>query len=263
MPENPDGYYITRPEQDRLLAKLVTLADWLAEALDAAATRQTVHPAGPRGRRAKRGATEDDSTLPFNEHVSQIAADLASTLNAWVTHTSTKRTFTHPGRLDVKGAARWLGTRRHVTALALTEDAPAAYDEILYAIGRALGAIDRPPLPNYVGACGKCDGDLWARRDDPTIRCRICGWTIARAENDDRIETALRDRLFTARELVDIVDARLGLTVKPKAIHELTRRRRPLEARGQTRRGETLYRCGDVLDALTPRPRRRTRRADR
>mgnify|MGYP007116558343 CR=1 FL=1 len=25
-----------------------------------------------------------------------------------------------------------------------------------------------------------------------------------------------------------VVDARLGLTVKPKAIHELTRRRRPL-----------------------------------
>ncbi|MGX9297735.1 hypothetical protein [Tsukamurella paurometabola] len=258
---NVDGFFITRAEQDKLLERLTVLSEWLADALDAAVTCQTVRPAGPRGRRAKRGATEDDSKLPYNEVASKVAEVLADTLNAWVTHTTTQRQFTHPGRLTVKAAAKWLGTRRHVTALALTEDAPAAYEEIFYASDRALRTVDRRPLPSYVGACEVCKADLWARRDDDEILCKACGLVVPRETHERRIDGELRDRLFTARELVAVVDARLGLTIKPKTVHDLAyRARRPIPVKGYDRQtGVPLYLCGDVIDALTPRLHHRTR----
>lgn len=261
MRANTDHLYVTHPEQDKLTARLTVVTDWLADALDETVTRQTSHAAEPLVSTGK----AKERPFPFHPAASDVAWDLANTLASWARAIAAARTFDDlPDRLTIKASATWLAESRHTGGLALMPDGAQGYDEILYAIDRAIAVVDRPRTPSYVGSCPDCAGDLWARPEDDPITCRTCSATIDRATNDQRVDRALRDRLFTAAELVDIVEARLGLTVRPKTIHELTRRRRPLEIRGKVpgrTRGtvEYLYRCGDVLDAFLPRQRRRTR----
>lgn len=262
MPGANDHMSLTTAEQDKLTSELDAVVDWIADALEAAVTQQSVQPSGPRGRRAKRGATEDDSTLPFNEPASDVTRDFAETLNVWVTHIADARKFVHPGRLDIVQAAKYLRTRRYVTGLSLTDEGAMGYEEILYAIERARRTVDRRSHPTYAGSCPKCKGDLWARRTDEEITCTKCDdVVITREDNDTRIAAEIVDRLFTVVELVPIAEARLGLTIKPKTIHNLARYR--IAAKGEDRHGQPLYRCGDVLDALAaqqekpkPKPRR-------
>lgn len=247
--DNVDDMHLTRAEQDKLANQLHELADWIAAELADTVTRQTSRTTGPRIRSSR------DEPLPFNETASQIAWDLDNTLRAWIDETATARHYQHPGRLDTAAAARWLA--EHIIALALTDRARIAYDELLHAISRARRAIDKPPRPDYVGRCDNCRADLWALPDDDTIVCRGCGDIASRAYIDARIDAELRQRLFTARELVNIVADRLGQTIKPKTVHNLARH--TISVRGHNRRGEHLYKCGDVLDALTRRPRNHAR----
>lgn len=249
MPGANDHMSLTTAEQAKLTRELDAVVEWIAAALEEAVTQQAVQPSGPRGRRAKRGATEDDSALPFNEIASDVATDLAGTLNAWITHITTARKLPHPGRLTIIQAAKYLRTRRYITGLSLTDDGPTGYDEILHAITRAVRIVDRRHLPTYVGACPICKTDLWARTGEDKLVCRQCDKVVlTREENDARVADALVDRLFTAAELVEVVEARLGQRITAKTIRNLARYR--ITDKGRDRNGHPLYRCGDVLDAL-------------
>ncbi|WP_040769160.1 hypothetical protein [Tsukamurella sp. 1534] len=255
-----DDMTLTNAERDKLRTELDALIEWIAYALDDTVTRQTVHPTGPKTRRAKRGSTEEDTPLPFHPPAAEIAWELANTLNAWITHITTARTLTHPGRLGIIPAAKYLRTNRYLNGLALTPEGPQGFDEICHAIHRAARAVDRPPMPSYAGPCPICKADLWARPDETKLVCRACDDVVTtRTDNDERIASELADRLFTATELVRIVEARLGQRITSKTIHNLARHR--ITDRGRSREGDKLYRCGDVLDALIaqqdhPKPRR-------
>lgn len=252
MPAATDHMSLSTAEQAKLRAELDAVVEWIAEALEETVTGQTSHPAGPRSRRAKKGSTEEDSSLPMHWLASDVEWVLANTLNAWITHVTTNRFMTHPGRLGVSAAARWLNTARHVTGLALTPEGPQALDELCYAIAQARRVVDRHEHPAYVGACPVCKGDLYARRGAEKITCRECERVVTtRADNDQRIDVELDGRLFTAPELVDVVEARLGIKITTKTIRNLARYR--ITTHGQDRRGHALYRCGDVLDALAGR----------
>ncbi len=249
MPAASDHMSLNTAEQAKLTRELDAVIEWVAEALEDAVTQQSVQPSGPRGRRAKRGATEDDSSLPFSEPASDVARDLGETLNAWVTHIAAAGKFVHPGRLTIVQAARYLRTRRYITRLSLTEEGADGYDEILHAIDRAIRIVDRRILPTYMGACPICKADLWARRSEEKLACRACEKVvITREDNDQRVSEALVDRLFTSTELVSVVEARLGQRITTKTIRNLARHR--ITDKGKDRHGNTLYRCGDVLDAL-------------
>ncbi|WP_411815508.1 hypothetical protein [Gordonia sp. SND2] len=245
-------------EQRHLATALHNLHDWIAEALTDAVTRQDSHAGAPKVSGTR------DTALPFNEHASDAAWDLRNTLNAWITAVHTQRHFPHPGAdIPIETAARWLET--HIIALALIDDAHTAYDEIHHAIERARRAIDRPTRPDYLGTCPtpNCDADLWALPADNPVICRTCTTTHHRQTIEAAIDRELRTRHFTARELVPIVQDRLGITIRPKTIYELARRRTdPITHTGHNHRGDRIYRCGDILDALTePTPHARLQHA--
>lgn len=270
MPANVDDMRLTRAERTKLAETLATVTDWLTAALDETITRQTSHAAGPLVSTGR----NKETPLPFHWIASDVAWTLENTLAVWarsIAHTTglhklprplTAAQAQHelPRPLTTVRAARWITA--HLTALALMPDAAQAYDELTYAIGRAYTVVGRPRTANYVGPCpaNGCDGELWAEPDTDPVPCRTCKTEFPRTTVDARLERELRASLCTANELVPIVADRLGLTVTPKAIRELTRRRRPLIIRGQLpHTGEHLYRAGDVLEALIPRQRRRTR----
>lgn len=259
MPDNVDHMRLTRDERNKLAAKLATVTDWLADALAETVQRQTSHTAGPL---VSMGRAKDQP-LPFHWGAADVAWVLENTLTTWARSIAQARTFTDlPRPLTTHTAAHWLAESRHITGLALMDDGAQGYDELIYAIDRARTVVDLPRIASYLGPCRAtdCDGELWAEPDEDPVACRTCKTTTPRAVVEQIIERELRARLCTANELVAIVADRLGLTVTPKMIRELTRRRRPLIVRGQLpRTGEHLYRAGDVLEAFIPRQRRRTR----
>lgn len=248
QPANVDGFYLTRADQEKLRTTLATLTDWLAQELDTTITRQTAGNPGPRVTLGR----HRDTPLPYNPAAADAATDLHHTLTTWATHTATHRSL-HLDPADtrtIQTAARWL--HAHTTALALTEHADTAATQIHHATKRARTLIDRRPQPDYLGTCTDCGEDLYAHKGADPIVCTHCAATHQRATIDTRIDNELRRRLFTARELVDIVHDRIGQTITPKTIHNLARH--TLTVRGTTHRGERLYLCADVLDTLMRKP---------
>ncbi|UAJ16249.1 hypothetical protein SEA_MALIBO_74 [Gordonia phage Malibo] len=279
---NTDHLHITHAERAKLDRELVAVIDWLGEALTDTLAHQTRTGSGPRVTTGR----GKEQPLPYDSRAAKIARRLRDSLNRAIVDTCHQRHLPHPGRttittsrtpvpyapefrtftttrlLNIHAAATWLHRPRHLIALTLTDTATTHYSAILSAIHAAHNAIERRHEPDYVGSCTRCKGDLWAFDDDKTIDCGACGLTIPRVDQDARIDRELRARLFTARELVTIVADRLGQTIKPKTVYALTYRRgNPITIRGTNRTGDNLYLCGDVLDALTRRPRRRSQHA--
>ena len=270
MPDNVDHLYLTRDERNKLATMLGTVADWLADALDETAHRQTSHTAGPL---VSMGRAKHQP-LPFHWGAADVAWTLENTITTWARSiekatglprlprplTALQAQHELPRPLTTVLAAQWIID--HLTTLARMTDAAQAYDELAYAIAAARTVVDLPRIASYLGPCraNGCDGELWAEPDEDPVACRTCKAATPRAVVEQVIERELRARLCTANELVTIVADRLGLTVTPKMIRELTRRRRPLIVRGQLPvTGEHLYRAGDVLEAFIPRQRHRTR----
>lgn len=277
---NTDHLQITHHERDQLGADLRAVVGWLADMLEDTLTKQTSHTAGPRVA-IGRGR---EYPLPFNPRAAKTTRALRDTLNRWIVRICEQRHLPHPGRtdvvasdtpvpyapvfrtftawelLDIRSAATWLARPRHLVALSLVDNGHDGYLEIRARIKAARGVIERPQTPDYVGTCAGCDADLWALDDDTYVTCANCEQSIDRTLQEERVDRELRGRLFTARELVTIVADRLGQTIKPKTVYALTYRRgNPIAVRGKDIAGDNLYLCGDVLDALTRRPRARTR----
>ncbi|MFI1914733.1 hypothetical protein [Nocardia sp. NPDC020380] len=231
-----------------LVVELRDIHGWLVAELDNVLTRRTRY--GARGSSRRRGPAA--TPLPYDPTAGDIATDLHGTLRAWTVHVCTQRDVPWPGELRADGYARWL--ERHLADLACCPDADEAVDEIRDAHGRAFRAVDRPRALAYQGPCPRCGGDLRAAREDLRITCRGCGTVTVKADNDARIQAELETRDYTAGQLAHIVRDRLGLTVKPKTIHDMAYRKTdPIPVRGRTRDRQNLYNAGDVLHDLRKR----------
>jgi hypothetical protein len=179
-----DQANLCRTHTDQLAADLATVPELVAE-LQITLTRQD------RVTAEKHGGRSATKPLPWNEHASQRAFELNTTLNAWALDTSKlaedeRDPLIEQHHSDTAGVARWLG--RNLRTLRQHQDAGQAHDEITDAIKEARRAIDRPGLSSrfYVGPCPEeldsvpCGGDVWAfipsERDKlATIRCTNCG----------------------------------------------------------------------------------------
>ena len=159
-----DHLFISREEIKKLVTLLREIPE-LVEDLTVTLTRQD--RLGKRG--AMRGSGDDTQPLPVNIDASDVADDLHNTLSTWARHVCETRgveywpaMFTHrfgfigplranerrmpvplsDYRESIMGYARWLD--RNVIALAMTEGAFEAFDEIRYAMRRARWSMDRP-----------------------------------------------------------------------------------------------------------------------
>lgn len=246
---------LDRTTQDRLTTKLADIRDWLSDDLDSTLIRDNAF----RPNNERVSGSKGETPIPYDTNASDAAHQLHGTLREAVLDTCTQRGYTWPGERRTPYLAAWL--IRHITALAVTDNATTHANHITQAHATAFHAVDTPERPHFHGYCEICGTALWARNEATTMTCRDCGNVIGIEYQRQRVDAQLEARLFTANELVDIVRDRLNQHIKPKTIHDLAyRRRNRLPVRGRTRDGQKLYRAGDVFHRLREQAERQSRR---
>ncbi len=203
---------------------------------------------GNTSRRAKKLSEH----APVNIGAMEDWHNLHAILTSWVRMVCEDRGLTPPENSLIT-LASWIDD--NMPALAKCEGADEAPDEIASAANACRRHVDLPrQMQSYHGPCTACGGELWGHRKDAKVVCRQCGTVVDRVVVDERIERLLEQRSFTAIELVGIVHDRLGMTIKPKTVHDLAYRRiNPIGVRGRTYGGQNLYNAGDVIRALAAR----------
>jgi hypothetical protein len=159
--------------------------------------------------------------------------------------------------LDTRGLLRWLA--RNVAALASDQGAAVAYREFKQIRETIERIVDRPRSPLFVGRCPtwmgtagldivaqQCPADLVISPEAKHVRCRECKETYSVADLVEwRLDEAPPDLLFTASEVLDIMD------IIRKPVPESTWRRwratGQVEAVGELY-GEPAYRIQDVRE---------------
>lgn len=245
----------------------------LVEDLFVALSRQARVAADQSGIKARSA----ERPLPFAWPAAEALSNLDGTLTVWAhtladTHQLTvdpppeyRPTDLHdparvyPRRHRATATAAWLAGHTHLVAT--HPDAETFLDEIDYALRDSHRVIDRPPELRYCGPCGadtedddghplECEGELYAWPTADTVTCRDCG-----AEHDVGVRHAwlldqVQDQLVTAAEASRALPGLLGRTVTASTVRGLAHRgtltRHP-PLPGTT---STLYRLGDVVDAL-------------
>lgn len=242
-----DQFGIDRPQQKLLAARLHTVADWLAGALEETITRQTAtaREGGGGGRSDPRAS---EAPLPYAAHAAEVRDDLRLALRVWAAEIKPRRGAPPVPRDDVAGLADWLAEPAQIIALAMLSNAEDAFDELVDSVDRAVRAVDRPRIKSFFGSCGICAAELWAFADEDEVTCEVCGYfTLRRADRDARVDKVLAQELFTAAELAAIAEARLGISCSAKRIRNLGRR---IPFRSVDARGRPLWNAGEMLAAL-------------
>jgi hypothetical protein len=261
---------------NRLEGNLDDVADMLAE-LDTTARRQTAMPdsavTAPDCDHA--GDCGCGVTLPWNPHASSLAAGLRNAVTTWarvLIHETYGAECGHRSCLESVGPQCWRAQRIEVAAAE-----PAAYlalnvasirmrpwaPDIAADFGRrmaqALQAIDRHEDRLYAGPCGSqrqdgttCIERVWARPEQPAVKCRKCGALHDVAARQTWMLDAAADLELPAGEIASALTLMTRVRVSASTIRSwahrdaLTRRNAEAEPR-------PLYRVGDVL-ALVRRP---------
>jgi hypothetical protein len=249
-----DQANLCRTHTDQLAADLATVPELVAE-LQITLTRQD------RVTAEKHGGRSATKPLPWNEHASQRAFELNTTLNAWALDTSKlaedeRDPLIEQHHSDTAGVARWLG--RNLRTLRQHQDAGQALDEITDAIHEARRAIDRPVERVFAGPCGEpdeydqpCKEDLYAAPGKATATCRACG---ARHDMQVRREWMLEnieDQVAYSGLLAGLV-TNLGVPIASSTIRKYASAGRIKVISVDSRR-RPLYRIGDVLDIVLKR----------
>lgn len=249
-----DDFFLPQHERTRLEALLKTDIPSLIEDLAVTAAKQDriTKPEQNQNRRTKR----PESRPPINFEAAGAEQDLHNALVGAVRLVCESRGRDYDGDPSTLGMCGWLA--EYVSSIALTEGAEDVYFEIDAAVKAARRAVDHPMIrERYVGDCPKCERDLYAMRSATRYLCR-CGTSVEKVVQDERINSVLEGRNYTAQELVHIVRDRLGLQVKVKTIYDLEYRKDgavPVRGRRLSHSGRyvKMYRAGDVLAALRVR----------
>lgn len=230
-----DELYISRPDRQQLSTRLRELRDWICQDLDDTICRQVQF--------GDRQQSRAETPVVYNEHASEVAANLHGTLRAWTEHTCTHGKPRWPGEQRTPQYAAWLD--RHLIDLAKTEDAPQALDEITDAWKQAKQAIDRPMPQEFVGPCQsdqpgvECEG-VYCRRGADTKNCQQCGVTIDIPTVRVTTEAVMRDRLYTKPELRTALVMFTGRPINRTTIDSWIRRGRLPDHAGKYRLDEAL-----------------------
>lgn len=239
--------YVCRGCTGRLRGLLTDLAG-LMDDLDTALTRQSRFTRAANLHRA--GAEEP---LPFAIGASEAGYVIRSTIlahTAWITqvrgHTM-PRTWRELGTY-LTSATDWVA--RH-------PDGPDIVDELTAALRQARWAIDRPADRRYLGLCQNvradntgCHQPLFARVDQPAVKCRRCHHTWDTADLQAELRARIENHQLPAVDAARLL-AEVGVLVDVRTIRQW-KRRRHLEPSGHTVKGQPLYRIGDILKLLAP-----------
>jgi hypothetical protein len=229
----------------KTLKKRLDAAAWIADEIEVTLTRQD--RIGETGARIGR-ATEQP--LPFHLAASETAWVLRNTLTTWTRELCETRSLKYDGETSTRGVAQWLS--RNVVAIALSEGASEAFDEIDAAVKAAHRVIDRPPGRLYIGPCGevlsgvRCEADLFVTMGHYETRCPVCGATHSVDDRREQLRDQVRGILGTAAELARLLPWILDSPITRKRItyYERTKMIFPRNVSGTK-----MYQIGEIIDA--------------
>lgn len=230
--------------------------------------------------RPKRGALIE-TPLPYHPGMATRAAAAINTITTWARHVCEERGIGVPLPGPMLGPlcrAGW-GCNHPTCDLirARTIDHPAAraarflltqlewirhrpeaadvVDEVSAAAATLRRCVDAPPKLTYAGPCWelidgdeRCEVELYAVEDAPTVRCIGCGTAHDMDQRRRWLLGEAQDALANAATIAAGLSS-LNQQVTSSMIRNYADRGR-IVAHGRDRDGRPLYRVGDVLDVL-------------
>ncbi|MFL1444039.1 hypothetical protein [Nocardiopsis protaetiae] len=241
-----DQATVCTPCAQRATHALREVAEWLADDLTTATTRQTrlatTSSGGGRG-------TQTEPPLPFDLRASEALAVLRNTLSTWVRVLQDDGATTHPRTNTTAAMAAWLipaiGWARH------RDYGPDLIDETLAATTQARRATDRPEELTYAGRCPTCGAPIYALGARPTAQCRTADCDGAVGDVAAARLQLLRSagtRLVTAEQAARALTT-VGRPVTARWIRQLAAEKKLASIPGST---AARYWLGDILDLLLP-----------
>lgn len=211
-------------ESRRQLRQVLSTAQWVAEELELAVTRQT------KSGGARVGSRGSETPLVFNEKASQAAQVMHETLLEWT------------------GWEGFTGTTSQLVGY-MIESIMDFHDETMveeidYVVGYAMKFIDSPAVSIYLGDCA-CGNRLYG---DPEADCLICDGCAL--EHKPKVLRLINQRkgfnlVVTAEQAGQYLGEVYGIPVTANRIRVWCSRKKltPLNVKGTN-----LFRLGDIID---------------
>ena len=188
------------------------------------------------------GRRSAETALPYKIPASEALFLLGNTITTWCRHIAEER-----GLLLTSRPAVWL--LANIQALAMSEGAGEAVDEIGYAVNQAMHVIDRPPSMLFAGPCREagCIAYLYAMPAATTCECRECGAEHDVAERREWMIDAAAEQRVTATVALSWVRLLMDKGIPPSTWRSWIHRGR-LAVVGVNADGRELFRFGQVRD---------------
>lgn len=227
----------------------------LAEEVETTRLRQS-----RTGGQAIGGGHSSDRPLPFDDRPVLAAEGLRAVCRRWVALVVEQRGAVWPRDVLFDYGPFLLG---HVDWLRHRDEAPDLLVDLVGAIGRVRGSIDRRAERVYAGPCGsmdywpdghpilcsaRCDGEVYGRPTARTATCEKCGAVHDAADRREWLLEAIEGQLAYGAQLSKALSS-LGKPVAEATFRKWVERGR-LVAHGENQFGQALYRVGDVLDLM-------------
>ncbi|MGF7124048.1 hypothetical protein [Rhodococcus sp. BE178] len=205
-----DQFFMTRAEMESLQSLLREVPD-VVDDLAVQLTRQSACAVDGSGI----ASGSDEQPLPFNVAAADARDLLTATLGSWARHVCEHRARSYDGGGEAAAIAAWLD--RYVTSLAMTPGCEEAEDEIRYAVRQCRRACDIPE-------------DRAVLYIDPALIPKL-----------EALELSAKDCASTATNA--------GIPMTKRRVDQLSESKKVKPVRVGDKRGEFIYRLGDVLDA--------------
>jgi hypothetical protein len=192
--------------------------------------------------------------VPYDAQASRVAHRLRNELSTWARLIVDQRPDLALPVDDPPAIARWVA--RHVTAVFVTAELSSG---ILGAVRDAERVIDRAPDRVYAGPCMeplevgedfdpdeeplRCEGQLYATKGRPQVRCRDCGAVHGVEARQDWLSRELDGQLVSAAEAAPVLSWLLDKKVTGNNIAAWKR-----DGRVKVHEGRWPYRFGELLE---------------
>lgn len=207
--------------------------------------------------------------IPYDAQASRVAHRLRNELSTWARLIADQRPDLPLPVDDPVTIARWVAW--HVTAVFVTAELSSGIRGVVRDAERV---IDRAPDKVYAGPCmepleeddqggeedegpARCEGQLYAIKGRPKVRCRECGAVHHVEARQDWLSRELDGQLVTAAEAAPVLSWLLEKTITRNHINNWK-----LNGRIEAHEGRWPYRFGDLLVLAREMRTRERRRVD-
>lgn len=235
-----DSFYLNKRDQAKLQDQLGAVPG-LIEELSITLTRQSrLQRPSPGGPRRQKPASQ----IPFHMGASDASDELHNCLSTWVRLVCEQRAIFYREAGDMATLARWL--RKNMVALALTEGAEEACDDICYRINECRRMIDLPPEDRTLPCANGC-GWILVSEVASTATCQTCNICWRVSELMSRAIEEARQSIGTAAELEKVTTQFIKPAITRKRITYLASI--GLISRRPSGDGMDRFQLGEVIDA--------------